>query len=330
MAHFLIADDEAGIRRNFRLLLESKGHTCIEASDRPGTIKAARASISGTSEPFDLILLDYSFGDGTTGLDVMEKLGLDYCDHRVIVLTGSRQQGLSSEFTRLGAINYLLKPISSDQFWVTIESALTRRELFVNKREDWEAALDLLDRVGVLEGIETYNTVNQQLASQLESLKVINNELQAELRQAGQREEAVARAYEKASEALSTVPGNINIIAGSLQSFSFTEPFLSDIERLFDKDRLQFYVLASYLKRIEMHPDYPYRVLAGRAADHAEYRVGRSYRLYFRRDDAGEIVLERFGHKTVQERIIDYLSQSHDEVMEWNGKEVFPAKVAMA
>lgn len=318
MAHFLIADDEPSIRRDFRLLLESQNHTCVEASDRIQVNKAVKLSAE-IGDPFDLILLDYDFGDGTTGLQVMQKLGTDYCEHRVIVLTGSRNASLPSEFARLGAIGHLLKPISEDQFWVTIGSALTRREQFIDKKEDWEAALELLHRNGVLEGLENYDVLNKQLANQLEALKAINNQLQLELRQAGKREEEIARAYEKASNTLGSVPGDINVICSSLHDFGFTKPFLSDVKTLFDKDRLHFYVLTSYLKRIEAHPDYPHRVLTPRASSH-EYRVGRSYRLYFRRDDSRKVILERFGHKHVQEKIIDYLSSSDDEVVSWDGR----------
>lgn len=318
MAHFLVADDEPGIRRDFRLMLESRAHTCVEACDRIQASRAVKVSESETSESFDLILLDYDFGDGTTGLQLMEKLGIDYCEHRVIVLTGSRNFKLPSEFARLGAINHLLKPVSEDQFWVAIQSALTRRQLYIDKKEDWESALATLHKYGVLEGIESYDAVNKQLANQLESLKAINEQLQQELKQAGRREEEIAKAYEKASNALCMTPGDINIICDSLRSFEATKPFLSDIETLFDKDRLHFYVLVSYLKRIENHPDYPYRLLAGRALGHAEYRVGRSYRLYFRRDSNNRIILERFGHKHIQEKIVEYLSKSEDEVVVWN------------
>ena len=319
MSHFLIADDELEIRRDYRLLLELRNHTCVEASDIDEVNEAVKNSKAETGEPFDLILLDYDFKDGSYGLQAMELLGADYCEHRVIVLTACRNINLEREFARLGAIGHLLKPVSEDQFWVTIGSALTRREQFIDKKEDWEAALELLHKNGVLEGLENYDAQNKQLASQLESLQVINNQLQSELRQTGKREEEIAKAYEKASNTLSTVPGDINVICSSLHNFGFTKPFLSDVKTLFDKDRLHFYVLTSYLKRIEAHPDYPHRVLTPRTSSQ-EYRVGRSYRLYFRRDDSRKVILERFGHKHDQEKIIDYLSSSDDEVLSWDGR----------
>lgn len=331
MAHFLIADNEPDIRREFRSLLESQGHTCEEAKNRSEVRKAVKNSEAETNEPFDLILMDYDFGDGTYGLDIMAKLGSDYCEHRVIVLTALRNINLPREFAQLGAIGHLLKPVPDDQFWVTVNSALTRRELFIERKEDWEAALELLDKAGVLEGQENYDAVNKQLASQLESPKAINDQLQAELKRAGSREGEIAKAYEKASDALGKAPGDINVISSTLISFGFTKPFLADVETLFERDRLHFYILASYLKRIDErrddHHDYRRRVLAGKASNHSEYRVGRSYRLYFRREDGRKIILERFGHKTVQEKIIEYLSRSHDEVMEWDGQEVFPKSV---
>lgn len=54
MAHFLIADDEPGIRRDLRLLLESQNHTCVEARDRVQVSKAVQISEAETGEPSTL------------------------------------------------------------------------------------------------------------------------------------------------------------------------------------------------------------------------------------------------------------------------------------
>lgn len=185
MCHFLIADDEPNIRRDFRLLLESKSHTCVEASDIVEIRDAVEISESENGEPFDLILLDYDFGDGTNGLQAMEKLSFIYCEHRVVVLTAARDFKLPSEFARLGAIGHLLKPVPEDQFWVTIDSALTRREQFIDKKEDWEAALELLHRNGYLRVLITIIMLTNNLLVSWQPLNLLTSNFNQNLSKPG-------------------------------------------------------------------------------------------------------------------------------------------------
>ena len=71
MAHFLIADDVPKVRDSIRLLLEQQNHTYDEACDLIEIMEAVEESESEEGEPFDLILLDYDFGDGNTGFDAI-------------------------------------------------------------------------------------------------------------------------------------------------------------------------------------------------------------------------------------------------------------------
>lgn len=313
MAHFLIADDEPKVRSALRSLLKPQGHTYEEAGDIMSIIEAVEASEAESGEPFDLILLDYNFQEAS-GLDAIEGLntimGSDYCEHRIVVVTGSQQRGLSSEFAALGAIGHLHKPINEVQFWSTVDAALTRRELYVDKKLDWEAALDLLNNLGILEGIESLKAVNEQYGA----LKTIHDNLLNDLQAAGQREQQIALAYAEATKALNHSPGTFNSIFAFLKGFGYTRDFLDDIEQIFCSDRLHFFALQSYLQRICQNPGaYMIKALNPSAPGHYEYRVGRSFRLYFRRAEAGKIILERFGNKTIQPKILNYLGQSNDE-----------------
>ena len=313
MAHFLIADDEPKVRSALISLLKPQEHTYKEAGNILDIIKAAKLSESEDSEPFDLILLDYNFGEAS-GLDAIKGLGKimgsDYCEHRIVVVTGSQQRGLSSEFAALGAIGHLHKPINEVQFWSTVEAALTRRELYVDKKVDWEAALELLNNLGILEGIESLKAVTEQYAA----LDAIHQNLLSDLQAAGQREQQIALAYTKATQALNNSPGAFDSIFAFLQDFGYTHCFLEDVEQIFRSDRLHFVALQSYLQRIRLNPGaYRLKSLHPSAPGHYEYRVGSSFRLYFRRAEAGKIVLERFGNKTIQPKILGYLGQSEAE-----------------
>lgn len=313
MAHFLIADDEPKVRAALVALLKPQGHTYEEAGDIMGIIEAAEASELEGGEPFDLILLDYNFSEAT-GLDAIEGLnqimGSDYCEHRIVVVTGCQQRELPGEFAALGAIGHLNKPLNEVQFWSTVDAALTRRELYVEKKNDWESALELLNNLGIIEGIESLKAVSEQYAA----LDAIHQNLLNDLQAAGHKEQQIALAYTKATQALNNSPGAFESIFTFLQDFGYTRPFLEDVKQIFRSDRLHFVVLQSYLQRISLNPEaYMTKSLHPSAPGHYEYRVGRSFRLYFRRATAGKIVLERFGNKTVQPKILSYLGESKDE-----------------
>jgi len=316
MRHFLIADDNHQVRRSFRGLLESQHHKCEEAKDIPEILRLVHKSQSNTEDAndFDLILMDFDFGDGTNGIQAInylaKKFGGEYCEHRVIVITGATDRELPAEFARLGAIGHLIKPVNETQFWASIDSALTRRELYVEKREDWESAVKLLDNLGVLEGIEELNTYAQEY----ENLKTIHEQLLSDLQQAGGRDSQIASSYQYATEALNASPGNFQTIYSFLKSFGFTQKLISDAEDIFHSDRLQFVILQCYLQRIAASPQsYQIKHLAPGATNHYEYRVGRNFRLYFRKAVEGRIILERFGHKKIQPKIISYLDASADQ-----------------
>ena len=310
MPHFLIADDEPQVRSALRLLLESQPNTCVEAGDMRSIVSSVRDSESADGEPFDLILMDYHFG-GNTGLQMIEKInqcmGDDYCEHRFVVVTGADQRGLAVEFAKLGAIGHLNKPINEVQFWSTIDAALTRRELFVERKADWESALQLLNELGILEGVESLQAIAEQYAT----LKAIHENLLNDLQAAGQREQQLAQAYNKASQALQEVPITFESIYTSLHGFGYTSSFLDDVKQIFRTDRLHFFALQTYLQRIQRNPQASMiKALTYQAPGHYEYRVGRNFRLYFRRGENTYTIFERFGQKTLQPEIINYLSYS--------------------
>ncbi|MCM0593778.1 MAG: response regulator [Gloeotrichia echinulata CP02] len=314
MSHFLIVEDEDFIRREWKRLLNKENHTYIEAADVDQGIKAIEQS-EREGEPFDLILLDHKLGD-ETGVDLLEYLDFDYCQHRIVVITGNGSVSLAKEYAKVGAIGHLIKPVSEVQFQITITSVLERRAIYVDEKENWQSAYKLLEDIGLLDSIERLKADSAKVAEEYEHLKLIYEQLIADLEKAGGRESEIAQAYLKATDTLNSSPGGIDSILPFLEEFMITASFWSDIENVFSFDRLHFFILQSYLKRIRENPYY-YRIkhLIGGATGHYEYRIGKSYRLYFRRE-GDVIILERFGHKNIQSKIINYLSSNLEGFME--------------
>lgn len=302
MAHFLIADDRERVRAQFALWLKQKNHTFQEAVDISDVLE--KVEISEKEQPFDLILLDHDFGGGEYGYMALEKLEPSYREHRVVVITAHPDEEIVEKYTALGSINHLLKDVKPEQFNVTLRSALKCRELFLLK-QDWEQAIEVLDRSGMLDGFEKLNKDYAELALQLDNLRAINEQLQEELRNAGEQEAKKLEAYARASESLKKIPGEYEDIYPLLQGYDVAEAFLGDVKRIFSSNRQMYYALTATLKKIQDNPNYPITQIVNSNQKHYEYRVHRDYRLYVLKQE--RVTLCRFTKKEYQNQTIEHL-----------------------
>jgi len=313
MAHFLLVEDEAEICETWANWLAEEQHTTEQAHTYLEAVRKIWASEQDNGEPFDMILLDHSLeplGGGYFGIDVLrritERLGQEYTEHRVIVITAHRDRELVTSYSRWGVLGYLLKPISKDQFFATIINALERREIYVERRDDWEAAVRVLEDLELLPNIEQ---MQRDLAA-FQALRETYDRLLEDLRNAAGNEARIRDSYNYAYQAIANNTATIESIIPCLQPFLITESFWGDIEDTFRHERLKFYGLQSYLLRIGKNPNaYRVKHLSGDAPGHYEYRTGITHRLYFRRD-GDRMVLERFGHKNNQREILHFLSET--------------------
>lgn len=309
MAHFLVIDDEPPIRKNWCSLLKAEGHTYDEASDVDEAIATIEQSETDEGVPFDLLLLDHNLGD-ETGIDLVQYLDNDYCENRIVVITGNKQRSLPREYANFGSIAHLLKPVTNDQFYATVEQTLELRSLLIDRKQDWEDAYSLLEELGLLDSLDKLKGEARAARSQYTQLYSTYQKLLEDLDKAGGREQKIAAAYDKATSTLNESQASFDSIYEFLSHFAYTQSFLDDAYEIFTSERLQFFLLQAYLKRIVEHPESQrIRNLRGSADGHYEYRVGRSYRLYFRFERPMQ-VLERFGHKNLQPKILEFLSRT--------------------
>ncbi|HEY0156956.1 MAG TPA: sigma-54 dependent transcriptional regulator [Thermoanaerobaculia bacterium] len=121
MARILIIDDESGIRSTLSSILEDEGHrTTTCESGEEGLAQFAR-------EEFDLILLDLWL-PGMDGLAVLERLRSAGAPP-VIVISGHGSVDAAVKATRLGAYDFLEKPLSLERVLLTVNHALSDRRL---------------------------------------------------------------------------------------------------------------------------------------------------------------------------------------------------------
>ncbi len=122
MGKILIVDDEKGIREIFSLLLEERGHTVREASSGEEAL-----TIIPLFSP-DLLLLDMNL-PGISGIDLLERVKREFPKTSVIIMTAFGSIRSAVEATRLGAYDYLEKPVDNDELLLLIARALEVKEL---------------------------------------------------------------------------------------------------------------------------------------------------------------------------------------------------------
>ena len=117
-SHVLVVDDEADIRALIQEILTDEGYGVTVAADA----EEARAARDGRK--FDLILLDIWMPDtdGITLLREWSDAGDLACP--VVIMSGHGTVDTAVEATRLGAVDFVEKPLSLAKLLRTVESAL--------------------------------------------------------------------------------------------------------------------------------------------------------------------------------------------------------------
>jgi len=116
----LVVDDEADIRTTISDILEDEGYAVSVAAD------AAAARVEVGRERPDLILLDVWMPDvdGITLLREWAREGAPRCP--VVILSGHGTVETAVEATRLGAVDFVEKPLSLAKLLRTVEKALDK------------------------------------------------------------------------------------------------------------------------------------------------------------------------------------------------------------
>ncbi|RJG04808.1 response regulator [Noviherbaspirillum cavernae] len=120
MANILVVDDEMGIRELLSEILGDEGHV-VSAAENAQQARELRAA--GTP---DLVLLDIWMPDtdGVTLLKEWQRDGL--LTMPVIMMSGHATIDTAVEATRIGALNFLEKPIALQKLLKAVQQGLTR------------------------------------------------------------------------------------------------------------------------------------------------------------------------------------------------------------
>jgi len=123
MADILVVDDEIGIRELLNEILGDEGHTVLLAEN------AAQARQMRDDQELDLVLLDIWMPD-VDGVSLLKEWAAGgKLSMPVIMMSGHATIDTAVEATRIGALDFLEKPISLQKLLKTVENGLARRTI---------------------------------------------------------------------------------------------------------------------------------------------------------------------------------------------------------
>ncbi len=119
----LIVDDEKDIRLTVGGLLGDEGYLVAQASSGPEALERIDESVP------EAVLLDLWMQNSEQGFEVLERIREEYPDLPVVVISGHGNIETAVKAVKLGAFDYLEKPLSADKVLLTIQRALNFRRL---------------------------------------------------------------------------------------------------------------------------------------------------------------------------------------------------------
>jgi len=127
-AHLLIVDDEANTLASLSRAFRLAGHEATVCDNAGKALEIAKA------QQFDLILSDVVM-PGKDGLTLLEELKEQGVTTPVVMMSGQAHIEMAVKATRLGALDFLEKPISSDKLLLTVDNALKLQRLESENRQ---------------------------------------------------------------------------------------------------------------------------------------------------------------------------------------------------
>ena len=117
-ATVLIVDDEANLRRMLRAVLEAEGYGVLEADGGDAAL-----AVCDRSHP-EVVLLDLLMKPGPDGIAVLEQLLARVADLVVVMMSGQATLADAVRATKLGAFQFLEKPLSPENVLAAVGAAV--------------------------------------------------------------------------------------------------------------------------------------------------------------------------------------------------------------
>ena len=118
----LVVDDEENLRRVTQLKLQQAGYEAMTASDGRQALEVLARN------PHDLIITDLKM-PGMSGMDLLRRVREDYPEIIVVVVTAFGTIESAVEAMKLGAHDYIIKPVNADALRLVVSRALEHHRL---------------------------------------------------------------------------------------------------------------------------------------------------------------------------------------------------------
>src|SRR5690242_10012148 len=122
MHNILIVDDEAGIRQSLKGVLEDEGYKAALADSGEACLEML------DKRPFEVVLLDIWL-PGMDGLETLQKIKQADNAPEVIMISGHGTIETAVRATKLGAFDFLEKPLSLEKTLILVKNAVDARRL---------------------------------------------------------------------------------------------------------------------------------------------------------------------------------------------------------
>ena len=122
-AKILVVDDEENIRKSLKMILEYEGYSFLEAADGEEALDIIEETVG-----LDLVLLDIKL-PGRDGLEVLAELKEKPYRPEVVMISGHGTIKTAVDATKLGAFDFLEKPLHRERVLLSIRNALNQSKL---------------------------------------------------------------------------------------------------------------------------------------------------------------------------------------------------------
>lgn len=192
MDKVIVIDDDQAVLNYLNIFLLQAG--TFEVTTLSDSTKAYDALKNGV---YDLLLLDMDMPE-ITGLDILKKIHEEDIDIQTIVLTGVEDIELAVSAMKLGALEYLTKPVDVDRLLNLMRSALEQRRLSKDMESESKTAANLRFKEAFKEVI-TQDTKMNEIFIMIEKMALTDNSVLI-WGESGTGKELIARAIHKISK----------------------------------------------------------------------------------------------------------------------------------
>jgi two-component system, NtrC family, nitrogen regulation response regulator NtrX len=157
MTSVLVVDDEAGIREVLQEILEDENYEVFTAEDGLEALSTLKI------EPVDLVILDVWLPQ-KGGIEVLEEIKQTYVDMPVIVISGHGSIDVAVKAVKMGAFDFLEKPLSLEKVVTLVRNALELQKLRQENRELRNSLQPREQMIGQSEALGEIRTIIDQSA----------------------------------------------------------------------------------------------------------------------------------------------------------------------